>query len=80
MDNVGYKRNRCRALISAFVDYLQSRFPKARITIRNDPNETIALTYARMIMANQSMSGNYYLWCLSCGSLLRNWLCLCAQL
>lgn len=49
------KLDSCRLVVSEFVKHLQQRFPKARITIRNDRNETIALTFARMVMANQSI-------------------------
>jgi hypothetical protein len=44
---------RCRTLVYAFVEFLQNTFPKASIRIRNDRSETIALAYARMVMANQ---------------------------
>ena len=44
---------RCRTLVHAFVDHLQERFPDATITIRNSESETIALAYARMVMATQ---------------------------
>jgi hypothetical protein len=48
---------RCRTLVYAFVDHLQERFPNAIITIRNDASETIALAYARMVMAQQVVGG-----------------------
>ena len=48
--------DRCRRLVTLFVQHLTERFPQARITIRNDANETIALTFARMIMANQTIT------------------------
>jgi len=51
------KRHRCRVVVTALVDFLAERFPDARITIHNGPNETIALAYARMVMANQTMAG-----------------------
>jgi hypothetical protein len=44
---------RCRTLVYAFVDHLQERFPDATITIRNTKYETIALAYARIVMAQQ---------------------------
>jgi hypothetical protein len=48
---------RCEMAVMALVDYIQERHPHAQIRIHNDANETIALTYARMIMANQSNAG-----------------------
>lgn len=47
----------CRTLVHAFVDYLEKRFPHAKVAIRNDSNESIALSFARMIMANQTIVG-----------------------
>jgi hypothetical protein len=44
---------RCRTLVYAFQDYLQDKFPQAKVHIRNDRSETIALAYARMVMAKQ---------------------------
>ena len=44
---------RCRTLVYAFQEYLEEKFPKARVQIRNDRSETIALAYARMVMAKQ---------------------------
>ena len=44
---------RCRTLVYAFQDYLQDNFPKAKVHIRNDRTETIALAYVRMVMAKQ---------------------------
>jgi hypothetical protein len=44
---------RCRTLVYAFQDYLQDKFPLATVHIRNDRTETIALAYARMVMAKQ---------------------------
>lgn len=43
----------CRKVILGFVDYLQSRFPQARISVHNGPNETVALAYARLVMAKR---------------------------
>jgi len=51
------KGQRCRIVVTDFVQYLHERFPVARITVHNNPDETIALTYARMIMANQTIAG-----------------------
>jgi hypothetical protein len=51
------KRRRCKELVSAFVEQLSESFPEARIIIHNGPKETIALAYARMIMAKQAIVG-----------------------
>lgn len=56
-DKDQYKKDRCRIVVGDFVAYLQEIFPKARTRVHNSPDETIALTYARMIMANQSIAG-----------------------
>jgi hypothetical protein len=48
-------RRRCRTLVVALKAYILRRNPTARVFIRNDPDETIALTYARMVMANQTV-------------------------
>jgi hypothetical protein len=44
----------CRLLIHGLVEYLQYFFPRAVISIRNGPEETLALAYARLVMANQT--------------------------
>jgi hypothetical protein len=51
------KPERCRHVIDAFVEHLHDTFPNARVTVRNDPNESIALTFARMVMAQQVVIG-----------------------
>lgn len=51
------KRRRCKTVVLDFHHYLETKFPRARIRIHNCVNETIALTYARMVMANQSIAG-----------------------
>jgi hypothetical protein len=55
-DNGATKLKNCRMLVHKFQDHLAEKFPDARIRIHNDRNETIALTYARMIMAKQTIS------------------------
>jgi hypothetical protein len=50
-------RDRCRLVVEDFVEYIHESHPHSRVTIRNDPNETISLAYARMIMANESIAG-----------------------
>ena len=45
----------CHMLVNALVKYLQYNFPHANISIRNDgPNETLAMAFARLVMANQT--------------------------
>ena len=56
-DQGAVKRERCRIVVTSLVDYIQERFPHSRVTIHNGPNETIALAYARMVMANQTIVG-----------------------
>jgi len=51
------KFERCKIVVLSLVDYIREHFPNARIRIHNGPNETIALAYARMIMANQTIVG-----------------------
>ena len=48
----------CERLAAALVDYLQERFPKARIRLRNDVNESVALSYSRMVVAKQTIVGS----------------------
>lgn len=55
-DSNKHTRKICETLTTAMVEYMASAFPHARIRIRNNANETIALTYARMVMANQTFS------------------------
>jgi hypothetical protein len=56
-DVAGPNADRCRIVVTALVEYIQERHPKARITVHNGSNETIASTFARMIMANQTIAG-----------------------
>jgi hypothetical protein len=51
------RREKCYKVVMAFVDHLQEAFPAAKITIRNSADETIALTFARMIVAKQTVIG-----------------------
>jgi hypothetical protein len=56
-DEIGKSGRRCRVVVTGLVDHLQRHFPNATISVRNDgPNETIAMAFARMIMANQSIA------------------------
>jgi hypothetical protein len=51
------RSNRCRIVVTSLVQYIKERHPRARVRIHNDVDETIALTYTRMIMANQTIAG-----------------------
>lgn len=44
----------CKVLVTGLVEYLQHAFPLSKISIRNGPEETLALAYARLVMANQT--------------------------
>jgi hypothetical protein len=50
------KQARCKDVVLLLRDHLAEKFPDARVRIHNGHNETIALTYARMIMAKQTIS------------------------
>ena len=56
-DSDQLKLDRCRFLVTGLVDFLKKEFPSARISIRNAPTETIALAYARLVLANQTICG-----------------------
>jgi hypothetical protein len=55
IDAEGKILDRCRTVIYSLVEYIQERFPQARVRIHNE--ESIALTYSRMILAQQAISG-----------------------
>jgi hypothetical protein len=46
----------CWVTTTALSDYLQQRFPHARIAVRNGPREVIALAYTRLVWADQAFS------------------------
>lgn len=50
------KQGRCEILVGALEMFLKERFPQAAVTVRNDPNETIALAYARFILSNVAIA------------------------
>ena len=56
---VDSKPTRCPILIGALEQYLKDRFPNATVKVRNSPNETVALSYARFIMANQTLAAGF---------------------
>jgi hypothetical protein len=49
------KSERCRIVVMNFLAYVRLRFPHARVSLHNA--DSIALTYARMIVANQTIAG-----------------------
>jgi hypothetical protein len=51
------KRDRCRVVVHSLVEFIEERYPYSDVRLRNSVNDTIALTYARMIMANQTIAG-----------------------
>ena len=52
-----FKRDRCRIVVYSLVKYIEERHPNAKVSIRNSIDDTIALSFARMIMANQTING-----------------------
>ncbi len=50
-------KRRCPRLVNALQTYLKKKFPKARVELRNSPDESVALAFTRLIMANQSFAG-----------------------
>jgi len=46
----------CRAVTYKLVDYLQDFLPSAKISIHNSVNESLPMTFARLIMADQSFT------------------------
>ena len=51
------KAQDCKRLVLGLVEYLSNSFPNSTVTIRNSPNDTLPLTWARLIMANQTIVG-----------------------
>ena len=45
----------CKRIVLLLVDYLTNNFPNISVTIRNSANDTLPLTWARLIMANQTI-------------------------
>mmetsp|Transcript_1786 Transcript_1786/g.2626 ORF Transcript_1786/g.2626 Transcript_1786/m.2626 type:complete len:447 (+) Transcript_1786:171-1511(+) len=46
----------CQELVGSLVTYIQGHFPKAIVSVRN-VQETPALAYARLVLANQTFAG-----------------------
>jgi hypothetical protein len=57
IDMEQYKRDRCRIVVYSLVKYIEERHPQAKVSLRNGIDDTIALSFARMIMANQTLNG-----------------------
>jgi hypothetical protein len=56
-DSSTHVQERCRTVVHSLVDYIQERHPTAQIFIRNERTERITLSYLRLIMAQQAVSG-----------------------
>jgi hypothetical protein len=56
-DSYAHVRDRCRAVVHGLVGYIKERYPAAHVSIRNNRTESITLSYLRMIMAKQTVSG-----------------------
>ena len=54
--SVSQNVERCRVVVGALQNYLQAAFPRAQVSIRNGPQENLALSFSRMIMANQTIA------------------------
>jgi hypothetical protein len=53
----GQRAEACRIVVEKLVEYLQGFYPKARISIRNDPDtEPLPVAYARLILAKQAFT------------------------
>lgn len=50
------KTDNCKKVVYALVDYLQAFAKDAKISIHNSVNETLPLAYARLTMANYSIT------------------------
>mmetsp|Transcript_9269 Transcript_9269/g.27943 ORF Transcript_9269/g.27943 Transcript_9269/m.27943 type:complete len:327 (-) Transcript_9269:487-1467(-) len=53
-------KNACRRVAEGLRKYLEERFPRANVTIRNGPEETVVTSYVRLILANQTVAGMGY--------------------
>ncbi len=50
------EKGRCAIVVHALQLYLQKRVPQARVNVRGPPSESIALQYARFILAQQVLT------------------------
>jgi len=46
----------CKRVVYTLVQYLSDLFPNSTVTVRNSINDTLPLTWARLIMANQTFT------------------------
>lgn len=53
----GRVKDACRKVVEGLRDYLKEKFPSAEVNIWNGPSETVVTSYARLIMANQTVVG-----------------------
>lgn len=47
----------CLRIVTALVRYLRTRLPNAAVSVRNGPDETAAVSMARLVMANTTFCG-----------------------
>jgi hypothetical protein len=57
-DSSPHQLERCRIVVSSFVEYIQQKYPHASIRIRNNIDETVTLAFARMIFSNVLIIGS----------------------
>eukprot|EP00592_Proboscia_alata_P000329 CAMPEP_0194375512 /NCGR_PEP_ID=MMETSP0174-20130528/24049_1 /TAXON_ID=216777 /ORGANISM="Proboscia alata, Strain PI-D3" /LENGTH=406 /DNA_ID=CAMNT_0039155769 /DNA_START=120 /DNA_END=1340 /DNA_ORIENTATION=- len=50
------KTKQCKQVVYLLVDYLKEGFPNASVTIHNGANDTLPITYGRLVMANQTIT------------------------
>jgi len=48
--------DRCRTVVGRLKTYLEHVFPTAKVSVRNDDDETIVTSYVRLIMGNQTFA------------------------
>ena len=48
----------CRKVVGVLVEYLEKNFPKSTINVRNSIEDTLPITYGRLIMAKQTITGH----------------------
>jgi hypothetical protein len=48
---------RCQIVIEAFLHDINAKFPTTAVSLHNSPQDTIALTFSRMIMAHTLIAG-----------------------
>lgn len=48
------KAGKCKRVVTALVAYLNETLPYTRISVHNDPEEPLAVTFARLVMSKQA--------------------------